>query len=80
MPCGWRLPGTLGMGDGRRDTSARRDTIALRGLRIRGYHEVLAEDRGRGHDFVVDALLTGDAATPARWFTNCRSNPYGNWS
>jgi dihydroneopterin aldolase len=42
------------------------DTITLRGLRVRGRHGVLPEERRDGQVFVVDALLaidTGPAAT-----------------
>jgi dihydroneopterin aldolase/2-amino-4-hydroxy-6-hydroxymethyldihydropteridine diphosphokinase len=42
------------------------DTIILRGLRIRGYHGVFDEERERGQDFVVDALLTVDTRRAAR--------------
>ncbi|MFL6241060.1 MAG: dihydroneopterin aldolase [Actinomycetes bacterium] len=33
------------------------DTLALRGLRVRGYHGVLPEERQDGQVFVVDAVL-----------------------
>ncbi len=35
-----------------------RDRIALRGLRVRGFHGVLASEREAGQDFVVDAVLS----------------------
>lgn len=41
------------------------DTITLRGLRVRGRHGVLAEERARGQDFVVDAVLSVDTSTAA---------------
>lgn len=41
------------------------DTIALRGLRVRGYHGVYDEERERGQDFVVDALLNVDTRRAA---------------
>ena len=37
------------MGDG--------DRIALRGLRVRGHHGVLPDERRDGQDFVVDVVL-----------------------
>jgi dihydroneopterin aldolase len=36
------------------------DTIALRGLRVRGFHGVLPEERRDGQVFVVDAVLRID--------------------
>jgi dihydroneopterin aldolase len=33
------------------------DRITLSGLRVRGHHGVLAEERRDGQDFVVDAVL-----------------------
>ena len=36
------------------------DHIALRGLRVRGHHGVLAVERADGQDFVVDLVLTLD--------------------
>jgi len=36
------------------------DHIALRGLRVRGFHGVLESERRDGQDFVVDAVLTVD--------------------
>ncbi len=41
------------------------DTIALRGLRIRGRHGVLEAERRDGQDFVVDALLEVDTSEAA---------------
>jgi dihydroneopterin aldolase len=36
------------------------DQIALTGLRVRGHHGVLPEERRDGQDFVVDAVLSLD--------------------
>ncbi len=36
------------------------DRIALCGLRVRGFHGVLAEERRDGQDFVVDVVLQLD--------------------
>lgn len=33
------------------------DTIALKGLRVRGFHGVFEHERRDGQDFVVDAVL-----------------------
>jgi dihydroneopterin aldolase len=41
------------------------DRISIAGLRVRGYHGVLPEERLTGQDFVVDALLWLDAAPAA---------------
>lgn len=41
------------------------DEIALRGLRVRGFHGVFAEERRAGQDFVVDAVLSVDTAPAA---------------
>ena len=42
------------------------DRIALTGLRVRGFHGVLPEERRDGQDFVVDVALTVDVAPAAR--------------
>ena len=42
------------------------DTITLRGLRVRGYHGVLPEERRDGQLFVVDAVLHVDTSAAAR--------------
>ena len=42
------------------------DRIALTGLRVRGFHGVLAHERRNGQDFVVDAVLDVDTAAAAR--------------
>ena len=41
------------------------DRIALTGLRVRGWHGVLPEERRDGQDFVVDVLLHLDLAPAA---------------
>ncbi|MCW2501594.1 MAG: dihydroneopterin aldolase [Frankiales bacterium] len=41
------------------------DLIALTGLRVRGHHGVLAEERRDGQDFVIDAVLTVDTRAAA---------------
>ncbi len=41
------------------------DRIALTGLRVRGHHGVLPEERRDGQEFVVDAVLTLDTRTAA---------------
>jgi dihydroneopterin aldolase len=41
------------------------DRIRLSGLRIRGHHGVLPEERRDGQDFVVDAVLSVDTRTAA---------------
>lgn len=41
------------------------DRISIAGLRARGYHGVLAEERANGQDFIVDALLWLDVAAAA---------------
>ncbi len=41
------------------------DRICIAGLRVRGYHGVLPEERVSGQDFIVDALLWLDAAPAA---------------
>jgi dihydroneopterin aldolase len=41
------------------------DRVTLRGLRVRGHHGVLPEERAQGQDFLVDVVLcldTGPAA------------------
>ena len=42
-----------------------RDRIALRGLRVRGFHGVLPAERQQGQDFLVDAVLHLDLREPA---------------
>jgi dihydroneopterin aldolase len=41
------------------------DLISLTGLRVRGFHGVLAQERRDGQDFVVDAVLTVDTRLAA---------------
>lgn len=41
------------------------DLIALTGLRVRGFHGVLASEREQGQDFVVDVVLTVDTRAAA---------------
>jgi dihydroneopterin aldolase len=41
------------------------DLITLTGLRVRGFHGVLSEERRDGQDFVVDAVLTVDTRRAA---------------
>jgi dihydroneopterin aldolase len=42
------------------------DRIALTGLRVRGHHGVLPEERRDGQDFVVDVVLHLDVREAAR--------------
>ena len=42
------------------------DRIALTGLRVRGHHGVLPEERRDGQEFVVDVVLHVDAREAAR--------------
>ena len=42
-----------------------RDRIALRGLRVRGFHGVLPREREQGQDFLVDAVLHVDVREAA---------------
>ena len=41
------------------------DRITLSGLRVRGFHGVLPEERRDGQEFVVDAVLSLDTRTAA---------------
>ena len=41
------------------------DAIALTGLRVRGFHGVLPEERRDGQDFVVDVVLSLDVTAAA---------------
>ena len=45
--------------------TAANDRIALKGLRVRGFHGVLPAERRDGQDFVVDVSLTVDVRTAA---------------
>lgn len=42
-----------------------RDVVAVKGLRHRGFHGVLPEEREAGQDFVVDTVLELDTAPAA---------------
>lgn len=42
------------------------DRISLTGLRVRGHHGVLEQERRDGQDFVVDVALALDLAAAAR--------------
>ena len=42
------------------------DSIVVRGLRVRGHHGVLPEERATGQTFVVDAVLSVDTTSAAR--------------
>jgi dihydroneopterin aldolase len=44
---------------------ASQDRIALRGLRVRGWHGVLAAERELGQEFIVDVTLWLDTAPAA---------------
>ena len=46
-------------------SGSRPDRIALRGLRVRGHHGVLPEERRNGQVFVVDAVLAVDTRDAA---------------
>ncbi len=41
------------------------DQISLTGLRVRGFHGVLAAEREQGQDFLIDAVLTVDTRLAA---------------
>jgi dihydroneopterin aldolase len=41
------------------------DQVAVRGLRVRGFHGVLAEERRDGQDFLIDAVLELDVSAAA---------------
>ncbi len=41
------------------------DRVTLSGLRVRGFHGVLPEERRNGQDFVVDAVLSLDTRAAA---------------
>lgn len=53
------------------------DRISITGLRARGFHGVLPEERVDGQDFVVDALLWLDAAPAAAGDDLTRTADYG---
>ncbi len=41
------------------------DLITLTGLRVRGFHGVLAAEKEQGQDFLIDAVLTVDTRQAA---------------
>ena len=49
-----------------KDKGAETGTVALRGLKVRGYHGVFPEERSVGQDFVIDATLGLDTEVAAR--------------
>ena len=53
------------------------DLIALTGLRVRGHHGVLPEERRDGQDFVVDAVLTVDTRAAAATDDLSKTVDYG---
>ena len=53
------------------------DRITLIGLRVRGFHGVLAEERRDGQDFVVDATLTLDVTAAAQSDDLAQTVDYG---
>ena len=53
------------------------DRIALTGLRVRGHHGVLPEERRDGQDFVVDVVLHLDLAPAGRSDDLTRTVHYG---
>lgn len=54
-----------------------RDRLALRGLRARGRHGVLARERAEGQTFVVDAVLGLDTRAAAATDELDRTVDYG---
>ncbi|WP_049568606.1 dihydroneopterin aldolase [Nonomuraea sp. SBT364] len=61
----------------RRKTSLSADRIALKGLRARGRHGVLAAERELGQEFVVDATLFLDTAPAAAGDDLAKTVDYG---
>ena len=53
------------------------DRIALTGLRVRGFHGVLPEERRDGQDFVVDVALDLDVTEAAATDDVTRTVHYG---
>jgi dihydroneopterin aldolase len=53
------------------------DLIALTGLRVRGHHGVLPQERRDGQEFVVDAVLTLDTREAAATDDLSRTVDYG---
>src|SRR3954451_19305878 len=60
-----RITGNGGGDNGRRHGAEMTDTISLQGLRIRGFHGVLPEERAVGQLFVTDVTLHLDTAAAA---------------
>lgn len=54
------------------------DRIALTGLRVRGHHGVLAQERRDGQEFVVDVVLDVDVAEAAATDDVGRTVHYGD--
>jgi len=54
------------------------DRICLSGLRAHGYHGVLAAERARGQEFVVDAVLWLDTSAAAEADDLSRTVDYGS--
>jgi dihydroneopterin aldolase len=59
------------------DTGRPLDQVALRGLRVRGRHGVLAAERELGQEFVVDVVLHLDTRPAARSDDLSRTVDYG---
>lgn len=59
-------------------TSVDLDRLALRGLRARGWHGVLARERAEGQPFVVDAVLGLDTRPAAAGDDLTRTVDYGS--
>src|SRR3954451_19703487 len=57
--------------------SSTMDEIALTGLRVRGFHGVLASEREQGQDFLVDAVLTVDTRGAAASDDPAKTVAYG---
>ncbi len=53
------------------------DRISVHGLRVRGFHGVLASERRAGQDFVVDAVLGLDTRAAAEADDLSRTVDYG---
>ena len=53
------------------------DRITLTGLRVRGFHGVLPEERRDGQDFVVDAALALDVTAAAQSDDLAQTVDYG---
>jgi dihydroneopterin aldolase len=53
------------------------DRITLTGLRVRGHHGVLPQERRDGQDFVIDASLTVDVREAAATDDLSRTVDYG---